>query len=68
MKLIKYTDRGRLEKYIAENTVITFAIGRSKIHSTKRKIREDLRYNSKDEYIKALLRHGFIKSDKALKA
>ena len=68
MKLIKYTDRGRLEKYIAENTVITFAIGRSKIHSTKRKIREDLRYSSKDEYIKALLRHGFVKAKVLRKA
>lgn len=68
MKLVKFTERGRLEKYITENTVITFAIGRSQIHSTKRKIREDLRYSSKEEYIKALLRHGFEKSRGVMKA
>lgn len=61
MILVKHTEHGRLEKHINENTVITFAIGRSKTHSTKRKIREDLRYSSNDEYIKALLRNGFVK-------
>ena len=64
MKLIKFTEHGRLEKYITDSTVITFAIGRSEIHSTKRKIREDLRYNSKEEYISALLRNGFERSRK----
>jgi hypothetical protein len=61
MILIKHTEHGRLEKHIEDNTVITYAVGRSKTHSTKRDIREDLRYNSVDEYIKALLRNGFVK-------
>ena len=61
MILVKYTESGKLEKHIEENTVTTYAIGRSKTHTTRRNIREDLRYNSKDEYIKALLRNGFEK-------
>jgi hypothetical protein len=59
MILVKHTERGRLEKHIEENTVTTFAVGRTKTHTTRRNIREDLRYNSNDEYIKALLRNGF---------
>lgn len=59
MILIKYTEYGRLEKHIKGNIVTTFAVGRSTTYTTERKIYEDLRHNSKDDYIKSLLQNGF---------
>lgn len=59
MKLTKQTKHGRLEKYIGEHSVITFSIMGEDIHCRRRKIREDLGYTSRAEYIQALLVSGF---------
>ena len=59
LKLTKRTEHGRLEKYIGDHSVITFSVMGESIHCRRRKIREDLGYKSKAEYIQALLVSGF---------
>lgn len=59
MKFIKYTDKGRLDKYVSERAVITFMRGQNKIFVVKRK------HNGKREYINQLLNNGYKRIVKA---
>jgi hypothetical protein len=65
MKLVKFTSRGKLEKYVSDNTVITFAVGRDRIFVTKRKIREELNHKNRYEYIERLKETGFVVRERA---
>ena len=53
MKFTKYTEKGKLEKYVNERTVITFMTSRNKIFVVKYK------HNGKREYIRHLIDKGF---------
>ena len=48
MKFIKFTERGRIDKYVSESAVITFIVSRDKIFVNKKK------HAGKREYIEEL--------------
>jgi hypothetical protein len=53
MKFIKYTDKGKLEKYVNSRTVITFLTSRNKIFVLKRQ------HGGKQKYINMLIENGY---------
>lgn len=59
MKFTKYSERGRIEKYVSERTVITFMVGRNTIFVSKKT------HDGKREYINQLLEKGFTRKVKA---
>lgn len=59
MKFTKYNERGRIDKYVSDRTVITFLSGRNTIFVTKKK------HDGKREYINQLLEKGFTRKVKA---
>ncbi|MGN0805367.1 MAG: hypothetical protein ACI4MS_08295 [Candidatus Coproplasma sp.] len=59
MKFTKYSERGKIEKYVSERTVITFMTGRNKIFVVKRQ------HGGKREYIDMLLKIGYERKVKA---
>lgn len=59
MKLIKFTERGRIEKYVSESAVITFMVSRNNIYVNKKK------HAGKREYIAELLGKGYMRTAKA---
>lgn len=60
MKFTKYSERGKIEKYVSERMVITFMVGRNTIFVTKKK------HGGKAEYIKSLLDKGYTRKVKAI--
>lgn len=60
MTYIKETSKGRLEKYIKGNSVITFMSNRNKTFITRKKIKQELGCNNKYEYINQLIASGFV--------
>lgn len=58
MKFIKYTDIGKIEKYVSESAVITFLISRSNISVFKKK------HSGKSEYVRYLLNNGYQRKEK----
>lgn len=56
MKFIKYTEHGKLEKYVNERTVITFLTSTNKIFVLKRQ------HGGKQEYIKMLIDNGYSRA------
>lgn len=60
MKFTKYSERGKIEKYVSERTVITFMVGRNTIYVTKKK------HGGKAEYIQKLLASGYKRKEKAI--
>ena len=59
MKFTKYSERGKIEKYVSERTVITFMVGRNTIFVSKKT------HGGKAEYIKSLLEKGYTRKAKA---
>lgn len=59
MKFTKYSEKGKIEKYVSESAVITFMTGRNKIFVTKRN------HGGKREYIRLLLEQGYTRKAKA---
>lgn len=59
MKFIKFTDRGKIEKYVSQNSVITFMTSRNKIFLTKKK------HGGKTEYIQNLISKGYERKVRA---
>ena len=57
MKFVKFTERGKIEKYVSESAVITFMTGRNNIYFTKKK------HGGKREYIQSLLDKGFTRAE-----
>lgn len=59
MKFVKFGERGKIEKYVNDRTVITFMTGRNKIFVIKKQ------HGGKREYINYLLENGFTRKLKA---
>lgn len=60
MKFTKYSDRGRIDKYVNDRTVITFLSGRNTIF-VKRET-----HGGKEEYIQKLLASGYKRKIKTI--
>lgn len=58
MKFIKYTKKGKIEKYVSERAVITFLKSRNKISVFK------TRHDGKNEYVRYLLNSGYQRAEK----
>lgn len=58
MKFIKYTNIGKIEKYVSESAVITFLISRNNISVYKK------RHGGKSEYVRYLLNSGYKRKEK----
>lgn len=59
MKFTLFTERGKIEKYVSETSVITFMVGRNQIYVNRKK------HNGKREYINYLLEKGYTRKVKA---
>lgn len=59
MKFTKFSEKGKIDKYVSERAVITFMTGRNKIFVVKRQ------HGGKREYINYLLDSGFTRKLKA---
>lgn len=55
MKFIKYTDRGKIEKYVNEIMVVTFTTTRDTIKMTR------IKHFNKERYIQGLLQEGYTR-------
>lgn len=60
MKFTKYSERGRIDKYVSDRTVITFLSGRNTIFVKREK------HGGKSEYIQKLLASGYTRKVKAI--
>lgn len=60
MKFTKYSERGRIDKYVNDRTVITFLSGRNTIFVKREK------HGGKEEYIQKLLASGYKRKVKAI--
>lgn len=58
MKFLKYTDRGKVEKYVNDREVVTFMTTRNAITMTRYK------HGGKTDYINQLLETGYTRAAK----
>ena len=59
MKFLKYTERGKIEKYVNEIDVVTFTTTRNTISMTR------FKHGGKAEYVQQLLNSGYQRILKA---